>query len=69
MVAVVLFTGLGFGLYGTVGPALGLAIALATWLGFLVFAALWWRAFRFGPFEWLLRSFTYWRLQPLRRAP
>lgn len=69
IVAVVLFTGLGFGLYGTVGPALGLAIAVLVWLGFLVFAALWWRAFRFGPFEWLLRSFTYWRLQPLRRAP
>ena len=69
IVAVLLFSGLGFGLYGRVGPALGLAIAVAVWLGFLVFAALWWRAFRFGPFEWLLRSFTYWRLQPLRRAP
>jgi uncharacterized protein len=69
IVAAFLFTGLGFGLYGEVGPALGLVIALATWLGFLVFAAIWWRAFRYGPFEWLLRSFTYWRLQPLRRAP
>lgn len=69
IVAAVLFTGLGFGLYGEVGPALGLLIAFATWLGFLVFAAVWWRAFRFGPFEWLLRSFTYWRVQPLRRAP
>jgi uncharacterized protein len=69
IVAMLLFTGLGLGLYGRVGPALGLAIAVATWLGFLVFAALWWRAFRFGPFEWLLRSFTYWRVQPLRRTP
>lgn len=69
IVAMLLFTGVGFGLYGSVGPALGLAIAFAIWLGFLVFAALWWRAFRFGPFEWLLRSFTYWRLQPLRRTP
>lgn len=69
IVATILFTGLGFGLYGDVGPALGLLIAFATWLGFLAFAAVWWRAFRFGPFEWLLRSLTYWRLQPLRRAP
>jgi len=69
IVAAVLFTGLGFGLYGQVGPALGLAIAVGIWLGFIVFAALWWRVFRFGPFEWLLRSFTYWRIQPLRRAP
>jgi len=69
IVAAILFTGVGFGLYGEVGPALGLVIAVATWLGFLAFAALWWRAFRYGPFEWLLRSFTYWRRQPLRRAP
>ena len=69
IVAAILFTGLGFGLYGEVGPALGLLIALAMWIGFLVFAAVWWRAFQFGPFEWLLRSFTYWRVQPLRRAP
>ncbi len=69
IVAMLLFTGVGFGLYGEVDPAVGLLIAFATWLGFLVFAAVWWRAFRFGPFEWLLRSFTYWRLQPLRREP
>jgi uncharacterized protein len=30
----------------------------------------WWLAhYRFGPFEWLWRSITYARLQPLRRAP
>jgi len=67
--AALLFTGLGLGLHGALGPAAGLAIAVLIWLGFLAFAALWWRAFRFGPFEWLLRSFTYWRWQPLRAGP
>ena len=33
-----------------------------------VFSALWLKAFRFGPLEWLWRSFTYWRWQPLRNA-
>jgi uncharacterized protein len=28
----------------------------------------WLRYFRFGPAEWLWRSLTYWRLQPIRRA-
>ena len=69
IVAAILFTGLGFGLYGRLGPAAGIAIAVLIWLGFLLFAALWWRAFRFGPFEWALRSFTYWRWQPLRAGP
>ena len=27
----------------------------------------WWMArFRFGPAEWLWRSLTYWKLQPMR---
>ena len=28
----------------------------------------WWlKHFRFGPFEWLLRSFTYWKWQPMKK--
>ena len=28
----------------------------------------WWlQRFRFGPAEWLWRSITYWKLQPMRR--
>jgi uncharacterized protein len=36
--------------------------ALQLWL-----SPLWLRRFRFGPLEWLWRSLTYWRRQPLRR--
>jgi uncharacterized protein len=42
--------------------AIGLFIALA------LFSAVWLRLFRFGPAEWLWRSATYARWQPLRRA-
>ena len=31
-------------------------------------ASAWLRRFRFGPAEWLWRSFTYWKIQPLRRT-
>jgi uncharacterized protein len=57
----------GFGLYGRVGPAAGVGVAL------LVFAAqaagsVWWiQHFRFGPVEWLWRTLTYGRWQPMRR--
>lgn len=34
----------------------------------LVLSPLWLAAFRFGPVEWLWRSLTYARLQPMRRA-
>jgi uncharacterized protein len=42
--------------------AIGLFAALA------LFSAAWLRLFRFGPVEWLWRSATYARWQPLRRA-
>lgn len=29
-------------------------------------STLWLRYFRFGPFEWRLRSLTYWKRQPMR---
>jgi len=32
----------------------------------LFFSTAWLNHFRFGPFEWLLRSFTYWKWQPMK---
>lgn len=61
-----LFYGYGFGLYGKVGPALCLAIAVAIYSFQLVVSPLWLRHFRFGPVEWLWRSLTYGKLQPMR---
>lgn len=59
--------GWGLGLIGqwNVGAINLLAIALS--IGLCLFSALWLRRFRFGPVEWLWRSVSYGRLQPLRR--
>lgn len=38
---------------------------LAVFVGLCVFSALWLTVFRFGPAEWIWRSLTYGRLQPL----
>jgi uncharacterized protein len=32
----------------------------------VLFSTMWLKRFRFGPFEWLWRSLTYWKLQPMR---
>ncbi len=61
--------GYGFGLLGRVPPLQGVLIAAAVWLCLSLLARLWLTYFRFGPFEWGLRSFTYRRFQPLRRRP
>jgi uncharacterized protein len=39
--------------------------AVAVFAGLCVFSALWLSVFRFGPAEWVWRSLTYGRLQPL----
>jgi uncharacterized protein len=62
-----LFHGYGLGLAYRLGP---LAVTVAAILIFSVQVMLshWWlRHFRFGPFEWLWRSFTYLHWQALKR--
>lgn len=60
-----LLYGYGGGLYGSLGPAVGLALSLVI-LPLLLFLSRWWlRRYRFGPVEWLWRSGTYGRWQPL----
>lgn len=61
-----IFTGYGLGAFGRVGPAAGLALSLAIFAAQIPLSAAWLRRFRFGPAEWLLRSVTYARPQPLR---
>ncbi len=44
-------------------------LVLVVWATLVLFANLWFRHFRFGPLEWLWRSVTYWRWQPMSKAP
>jgi uncharacterized protein len=42
----------------------------AMWIFNMTFSSLWLRYFEFGPMEWVWRSLTYWKRQPMRiRAP
>ena len=63
---VVLFTGVGFGLYGAVGPALCLVFSVAIFGAQIAFSRWWLARYRFGPAEWLWRTLTYGQLQPMR---
>lgn len=66
IIANLLFTGIGLGLYGTLDRA-ALYGMLAVIFVFQVGFSLWWLArFRFGPLEWLWRSLTYGERQPMR---
>lgn len=63
----VLFPHFGLGLWGTLGWAEMLGLALAIAAAQLVFANLWLRGFATGPVEWLWRSLVEWRPHPFRR--
>jgi uncharacterized protein len=39
----------------------------AIWVFQLALSAVWLARYRFGPAEWLWRSLTYWKQQPMRR--
>ncbi len=64
-----LFYGYGFGEAFRLGPAAVTAWAVILF-GVQVIACQWWlKRFRFGPVEWLWRSLTYLKWQPLRLGP
>jgi uncharacterized membrane protein YeiB len=44
-------------------------VVLVIWMINFIGSTLWLRAFRFGPTEWVWRSLTYLKLQPLRINP
>jgi uncharacterized protein len=68
VLCLLIFYGYGAGLIGHVGAAASLVIALLVF-GLQMAWSPWWLArFRFGPAEWLWRSLTYGRLQPMRIA-
>lgn len=67
VVCVAFFTSTG--LYGKVGPALGLVPTLALYSAQVWFSNWWMTRYRFGPMEYAWRTLTYGQLGPLRRAP
>tara|TARA_R110002049_G_scaffold54869_40_gene152551 strand:+ start:1986 stop:3305 length:1320 start_codon:yes stop_codon:yes gene_type:complete len=66
LVMTTVFYGYGLGLYGEV-PRLAQMGFVAALIGVQLVLSPWWLArYRFGPAEWLWRSMTYWRRQPMR---
>ncbi|HZH94687.1 MAG TPA: DUF418 domain-containing protein [Flavisolibacter sp.] len=68
IIALILFYGMGFALYGQLERHQLYLIVFAVWAFQIIFSHIWLRYYRFGPFEWLWRSLTYWKRQPMRKA-
>ena len=57
----------GFKLYGKLEYYQIYAVVAVVWLLNLTLSPIWLRYFQFGPMEWVWRSLTYWKRQPMRR--
>jgi hypothetical protein len=43
-------------------------VVAAVWVFQVIFSAIWLKYFQFGPLEWVWRSLTYWKKQPMKRV-
>ncbi|MFQ5424351.1 MAG: DUF418 domain-containing protein [Phycisphaerae bacterium] len=68
LICVFIFYSFGLGLFETISHPQALLLVPAIYLVQLILSPIWLHHFRFGPFEWVWRSLTYWRLQPFVRT-
>lgn len=69
VIAALVFYGYGLAMWGRIGHAGMVALALAVF-ALQVLASRWWLArYRFGPLEWVWRWLTYGRRPPMRNPP
>ena len=68
LIATLIFYNYGLGFYGLVDPTFGFILSLIIYFAQIHFSRWWLEQFQFGPVEWLWRSLTYGRRQPLPRG-
>jgi uncharacterized protein len=68
LIATTLFYYYGFGLFGQFSASERVGVVLAVYAAQLVISPFWMKRFQFGPVEWVWRSVTYMRPQPMRRV-
>ncbi len=63
-----IFCGYGFAMYGRLERHQLYYIVAGIWAVQMIVSPIWLRHFQFGPAEWVWRSLTYWKKQPMRKA-
>jgi uncharacterized protein len=67
LICTTLFYGHGFSLFGKLERWHQAALTILIWIFQLWLSPIWLRYFRFGPMEWLWRSFTYKKFYPIHK--
>lgn len=69
IIAVIIFDGWALGNWATWSISKIGLLVLSVWAAQLILSPIWLKFFRFGPAEWLWRSLTYLKPQPMLRVP
>ncbi|MCP4571726.1 MAG: DUF418 domain-containing protein [bacterium] len=69
LICTTVFYGYGFGRFAAWDRLALLGLTVAIWVLQLWWSTWWLARFRFGPLEWVWRTLTYRKRQPLRREP
>jgi uncharacterized protein len=59
------FLSIGLNYGGKVGPVYYTLFAIAVWIAQIIISTIWLKYFNFGPVEWVWRSLTYGKRQPM----
>jgi len=68
IVAVLVFDGWAFGLYGQLHRWQLYLVVAGIWAAILAWSKPWMERFHYGPFEWVWRSLVQWKPQPFARG-
>jgi uncharacterized protein len=66
VICTLIFYGHGFGLFGKVERTQQILFVFGIWVFQIIVSPIWLRYFRFGPAEWLWRTLSYQKIQPMR---
>lgn len=67
VICTLFFFGYGLNYYAELAFYQIYIVVLAIWAFQLIISPIWLKYFLFGPLEWLWRSLTYWKVQPMKR--
>ena len=61
-----IFYGHGFGLFAMVERPMQMVIVFAVFSAQMIYSPIWLKYYKYGPFEWIWRSLTYWKPQSFK---
>lgn len=68
VIANLIFSGIGFGLYGSMDRVEVYLVMIVIWAVQILFSAWWLARYNFGPLEWAWRGLTYWQRPGMRKT-